>query len=250
MVADALAYRAKRAPDFRAPARRRLSELLTSRQAAATGGNCTSRLHERAAVLRGVLHAQRDREGRNRHPPHGRQHSPLHRDGCLRAQGELRQRRPARLLHGLNHCDALALFGHNVGETQAVLWMRMLDRLQGPDRPRLVVVDPRETPAAREADVHLAVRSGTNQALMNGLLRELIERGWIDLDYVEEHALGFQELAATVEPYSPDRVAEICHVAADRVRAAAEIWGPANGWCRPSCRGSTSRSGRRWRAAR
>jgi anaerobic selenocysteine-containing dehydrogenase len=46
----------------------------------------------------------------------------------------------------VDHCDTLAIWGHNVAETQAVLWMRMLDRLHGPDRPRLVVADPRLTP--------------------------------------------------------------------------------------------------------
>src|SRR5215207_2974824 len=75
-------------------------------------------------------------------------------------------------------CDALALWGHNVAATQTVLWMRMLDRRRGPRRPRMLAVDPRNTPVAREADVHLAVRSGTNVALLNGLLRELLRRGW------------------------------------------------------------------------
>lgn len=42
----------------------------------------------------------------------------------------------------VEHCDALFLFGHNVAETQTVLWARMLDRLDGPDPPRLVCVDP------------------------------------------------------------------------------------------------------------
>src|SRR4051794_4546219 len=62
----------------------------------------------------------------------------------------------------VDHCDALALWGHNVAATQTVLWMRMLDRRRGPDAPRLLCVDPRTTPVAREADVHLAPRSGTN----------------------------------------------------------------------------------------
>jgi ferredoxin-nitrate reductase len=125
----------------------------------------------------------------------------------------------------VDHCDTLALWGHNVAETQAVLWMRMLDRLHGPDRPRLVVADPRTTPVAREADVHLPVRSGTNQALMNGILRELIERGWIDESYIAAHTLGFQQLVETVEPYTLDRVAEICGVEAGALAAAAEILG-------------------------
>ena len=46
-------------------------------------------------------------------------------------------------------CDTLFLVGHNVAETQTVLWARILDRLRSPDRPRLVVVDPRRTVPAR-----------------------------------------------------------------------------------------------------
>jgi ferredoxin-nitrate reductase len=125
----------------------------------------------------------------------------------------------------VDHCDALALFGHNVAATQTVLWMRMLDRRAGADPPRLLAVDPRATPVAREADVHLAPRTGTNQALLNGLIRELIERDWIDRRYVDEHTLGFEELAASVAPYTPERVAEICDVPAARVSAAAELLG-------------------------
>jgi anaerobic selenocysteine-containing dehydrogenase len=45
----------------------------------------------------------------------------------------------------IDSCDALFLFGHNVAETQTVLWARMLDRLDAPDPPRLVCVDPRRT---------------------------------------------------------------------------------------------------------
>ena len=70
----------------------------------------------------------------------------------------------------IEHCDTLFHVGINMAETQTVLWMRHLDRLHGPDRPRLVVIDPRCTAAAREADVHLAVKSGTNVAVLNAIL--------------------------------------------------------------------------------
>src|ERR687885_370280 len=69
----------------------------------------------------------------------------------------------------IDFCDTLFLVGHNVAETQTVLWMRMLDRLHGPDRPKLVVVDPRPTKPALEADVHLAIRNGTNVMLLNAI---------------------------------------------------------------------------------
>jgi ferredoxin-nitrate reductase len=125
----------------------------------------------------------------------------------------------------VDHCDALALFGHNVAETQTVLWMRMLDRLRGPDRPRLLCVDPRATHVAREADVHLPVRSGTNLALMNGLTRELIERDWIDHDYIDHHTIGFDELERTVAEWTLARTAEVCEVARSDLEAAVELVG-------------------------
>ncbi len=80
----------------------------------------------------------------------------------------------------VDHCDVICLYGHNMAETQTVLWSRVLDRLAGPNPPQVVCVDPRETPVARAATVHLAPRPGTNVMLMNALLHEIIEHGWID----------------------------------------------------------------------
>jgi ferredoxin-nitrate reductase len=124
-------------------------------------------------------------------------------------------------------CDTLFLVGHNVAHTQTVLWMRMLDRLKGPARPRLVVVDPRPTPAAREADVWLPIRNGTNVALLNGLLHELIANDWVDGDFVAQHTVGFDALSETVQHYPPERAAEICGVPADAIREAARVLGEA-----------------------
>ncbi|MEV4105255.1 molybdopterin-dependent oxidoreductase [Nonomuraea sp. NPDC049649] len=125
----------------------------------------------------------------------------------------------------VDHCDAIALWGHNVAETQTVLWMRMLDRRRGPRPPAMIAVDPRETPVAREADVHLAVRPGTNMALMNALVHRLIAEGWYDRRYVREHTLGFDELAEVVHDYPPERAAEICDVPVRDIERAAEIIG-------------------------
>src|SRR5215203_810968 len=125
----------------------------------------------------------------------------------------------------VDHADAIVLYGHNVAETQTVLWMRMLDRLEGPNPPKLVVVDPRPTPAAQRADVHLAVKNGTNMAIMNGLLHEIIAHGWYDEEYIAAHTMGFEELRATVEEYPPEKVAEICGVEAEQIREAARIIG-------------------------
>jgi anaerobic selenocysteine-containing dehydrogenase len=127
----------------------------------------------------------------------------------------------------VDHADAICCYGHNVAETQAVTWMRILDRLHGPDRPRLLVVDPRRTPVASEADVHLALRSGTNLALLNALVHELFAHGWIDEDYVGRHAVNREELESTVEQCTPEWAAEICGLDPGEIRAAAELIGTA-----------------------
>jgi anaerobic selenocysteine-containing dehydrogenase len=125
----------------------------------------------------------------------------------------------------VDHCDALALWGHNVAETQAVLWMRMLDRRRGPDPPAMLVVDPRSTPVAEEADIHLAVRSGTNLVLLNALIHELLVNGWYDEDYVSSHTIGFSELESVVARWPADRAAEVCDVPAPAIRDAARLLG-------------------------
>jgi anaerobic selenocysteine-containing dehydrogenase len=128
----------------------------------------------------------------------------------------------------VDHCDTLFLVGHNVAETQPVLWMRMLDRLHGPDRPRLVVVDPRRTPTAAEADVHLRPAPGTNVPLLNAILRELIVTDRIDRGWIGAHAVGFDELEKAVMTYTAEHASELTGVPAADIQSAAHIIGEAD----------------------
>ena len=127
----------------------------------------------------------------------------------------------------IDHADVIALYGHNVAETQTVLWMRILDRLAGDDPPQLLCVDPRPTPVAQAATIHLAPRPGTNVALMNALLHELVADGAVDEEWVESHTVGYDELRKVVERYTPEVVSAICDVPADQIRAAARLLGGA-----------------------
>ncbi len=124
----------------------------------------------------------------------------------------------------VDSADAIFLYGHNVAETQTVLWARILDRLAGPDRPALVCVDPRRTNVADAAEVHLPIRPGTNVALLNALIHEVIRTGAVESGYVAAHTVGFDELARTTAAYPPEEAARICDVPAADIRRAAEIF--------------------------
>ncbi len=105
--------------------------------------------------------------------------------------------------------------------------MRILDRLEGRDPPRLVCVDPRPTRVARRSTVHLAPRPGTNVALLEALLHEIIRTDRVDHAYVEAHTVGYDELCRTVAPCTPEWAASVCDVPAAAVREAAEVLGSA-----------------------
>lgn len=131
-------------------------------------------------------------------------------------------------LADVDHAEVIALFGHNVAETQSVTWMRILDRFAAPNPPKLLCVDPRFTEVARYATVHLAPLPGTNLALMNGLLHELVANGWIDSDFIESHTVGFEALADLVAEYPPERVAAICGIDVAEIRRGARLLGETN----------------------
>jgi anaerobic selenocysteine-containing dehydrogenase len=124
-------------------------------------------------------------------------------------------------------CDCLVHFGHNIATTQTVSWMRILDRRRGPNPPRLIAVDPRTTPTAAEADIHLAPRVGTNLAVMNGLLHLVIAGGHIDPGFIETHTVGFEALRERVAGYTPQRVQDITGIPAAQLRDAARVIGSA-----------------------
>jgi anaerobic selenocysteine-containing dehydrogenase len=121
--------------------------------------------------------------------------------------------------------DCFLLVGHDMAATATVLWARVLDRRRSSPPSRMIVIDPRRTATAAEADLHIQPRLGTNVAVLNGLLQQLIEQGYVDGTFVDAHTLGFDELAQTVASYTPERVAEIAHIPADRLRQAAGMIG-------------------------
>ncbi len=93
---------------------------------------------------RGVLRPDGAGAGRNRDTAPGRQYAPMHLDSGLRADGIVRDGRPARIIHRLRyHAISSCMVGHNMAETQTVLMVaRSLIVSAGTDRPRLVVIDP------------------------------------------------------------------------------------------------------------
>lgn len=92
---------------------------------------------------------------------------------------------------------------------------------------KLIILDPRMTPIARNADLFIPVRSGGDIGVFNGMLHVMIERGWIDRDFIAQHTTGFDLVAETVKKYTPEFAAKSAGVPPEMIVRAAELWGPA-----------------------
>lgn len=92
---------------------------------------------------------------------------------------------------------------------------------------RLVVVDPRRTETAAQAEVHLQLVPGTDATLAAGLLRQIFADGLTDNVFVDRWVDGAADLAAAVNAFTPEVVAAVCGVSADDVIGAARIFGGA-----------------------
>jgi len=92
---------------------------------------------------------------------------------------------------------------------------------------RLVVVDPRRTETAAQADVHLQIRPGTDAVLFAALLRVILTESRHDAEFCTRWVVGLDELRAAVEPATPEHAAATCGLDATQVVEAARIFADA-----------------------
>jgi anaerobic selenocysteine-containing dehydrogenase len=96
---------------------------------------------------------------------------------------------------------------------------------------KLIVIDPRFTPLAKQADIHAQIRPGTDTALALGILNVIISEGIYDKEFVEKWTYGFSRLADHVKDYPPERVSEITWIPPDTIKGIARMYAAS----KPAC---------------
>jgi assimilatory nitrate reductase catalytic subunit len=121
--------------------------------------------------------------------------------------------------------DVIWVAGSNVAECSPIttnyIWQA---REHG---AKVIVQDPRITPVARTCDLFLPVKPGRDAALFAGVLHLMIEHGWIDSEFIAQHTVGFDDVAAYCSQWTPEHTAEVTGVPERSIREAAELWGTA-----------------------
>ncbi len=105
----------------------------------------------------------------------------------------------------LEEADLVVLVGSNLAWCHPVLFQRMMAAREARGM-RLVVIDPRRTPTAEQADLHLPIRADGDVALFNGLLRHLAG-SVADPDFVNAHTSGFPEALSAASALDEGAVA-------------------------------------------
>jgi len=122
----------------------------------------------------------------------------------------------------VENTDCFFVIGMNPAEMHPQLWRRIAKARRSNREAKLIVVDPRRTLTARSADLHLALKPGTNLALMNGLLQQIIANNWTDSAYINAHTRNYDAMAATVLNYTPEYVSDITGCPAKDIILAAK----------------------------
>ncbi len=122
----------------------------------------------------------------------------------------------------------LLIAGANPALAHPIVFRAIEDaRAENPEL-KIIVIDPRRSETAEIADLHLALRPGSDITLFNGLLQVMLAENLVDEAYIAAHTEGFAELAAQVADHTPERVAEWCGLAAADIVQAAR-WFANNG---------------------
>ncbi len=124
------------------------------------------------------------------------------------------------------NADVLFVTGSNTTEAHPVIGSKMRQAIR--KGAKLIVADPRRIDLAKNADVFLQIKPGTNVALLNGMMNVILKEELYDKEYINERTEGFQELEEAIKDFTPEIAAEICGIDADDLRRAAILYAEGN----------------------
>ncbi|AHM58400.1 nitrate reductase [Flammeovirgaceae bacterium 311] len=129
----------------------------------------------------------------------------------------------------MDHANCFFIAGSNTAECHPILWERILDRKRSRPSTFIIVVDPRRTRTAREADMHLQIMPGTDVALYNAIMYETVRRGAADEEMIAKFIKfrqgtedrDYEAFKAHLANYAPEKVAALCGISTEAIREAA-----------------------------
>lgn len=117
------------------------------------------------------------------------------------------------------------IFGYNAADSHPIVARRIVKAKE--KGAQIIVCDPRYIESARLADIHLALKNGSNIALINALAHVIIAENLHDKAFIDGHTEQFEEYRKLVEPYTPESVEAITGLKAEDIRKTARMYAKA-----------------------
>jgi len=127
----------------------------------------------------------------------------------------------------IKYADSAIIIGSNTTEAHPVIGYEII-RCIKENGLKLIVIDPREIPITKHAAVHLKQKSGTDIAVLLGIMHLIYQFGLYNKDFIESRTENFKEFAASLKDFTPDKVSSISGVDKDDLIKAAKIYGSAD----------------------
>ncbi|MBD1836544.1 nitrate reductase [Cyanobacteria bacterium FACHB-472] len=125
----------------------------------------------------------------------------------------------------LDVTDCAFIIGSNTAECHPIIFNRLRKHHKKNSKVKMIVVDPRKTTTAEAADLHLAIKPGTDIDLLNGIAHLLMRWGRIDTFFIDECTSNFPAYAEVIQHYPPEVVAKRCGISVKELETAARYWG-------------------------
>ena len=128
-------------------------------------------------------------------------------------------------INEIDDTDLVFIFGYNPADSHPIVANHVINAKR--KGAKIIVCDPRKIETARIADMHIALKNGSNIALLNAIGHVIIEENLYDKAFVASRTEGFEEYSKIVEGYTPESVEAITGVSAQEIRQCARMYAGA-----------------------
>ncbi|MBQ0064791.1 MAG: molybdopterin-dependent oxidoreductase [Firmicutes bacterium] len=126
---------------------------------------------------------------------------------------------PGYTLKDLELSDTIILIGANPVVAHPIVW----DRIKKNKNKKLIVIDPRRSETAKNADYHYPIKTKTDSTLFYGLANYFIEQDWIDHDFIEAHTNKFAEYKEFVKDFPLEKVSEVTNLSMEQLHELIDL---------------------------
>ncbi|MEN3047067.1 MAG: formate dehydrogenase subunit alpha [Candidatus Hydrothermales bacterium] len=128
-------------------------------------------------------------------------------------------------IEDIKNTEVMFVIGSNMTETHPVI--AQLVKRHKRNGAKLIVCDPRRINLAEYADIFIQHYPGTDVALLNGIMKVIIDKGYVNKKFIEENTEGFEEFLKVISKYDLELVSKITGVEKNLIEKVAEIYGSA-----------------------